>query len=196
MPTIAVNLGNVESTFTDLPNGSYLGEIEKVTYLNAREQGKFPQLRVQYLVIDGDLTGRRQSQFLSLSPNAAGFLKAFFEKFGLGDAENFVVDDETEELTDPDIVGYQVIFKVGPDRKDPTRTRTELVSVEDAAAPVPAPAPVARRAAPAPAPEAVVEDDDDAVVDSAEAEPAAAPAPRRPAPAPAGRPQPQRRTLR
>lgn len=197
MPTIAVNLGQVESTFSDLPNGSYLGEIEKVVYHGAREAGKFPQLRVQYLVIDGDLTGRRQSQFLSLSPNAAGFLKGFFEKFGLGDAESLDVDDETDELTDPDIVGYRVIFKVGQDRKDPNRIRTELVSVEDDAAPASAPAPAPRRAVPAPVPQAAAEDDTvdaDEEVEEAPARPA--PAPRRPAAAPASRPTPQRRTLR
>jgi hypothetical protein len=206
MPTIAVNLGDVTSAFEDLPFGEYLGEVEKVAFLEAREQGKFPQLRVQYLVIDGDLLGRKQSQFLSMSPNAMGFVKQFFAKFGLGETENFDVDDDTLELTDPDITGYQVIFKVGPDKKDATRTRTELVSVESEVE-APAPAPKAKAAAPArpaarPAAPVAVEEEVEAEAEpEPEAEPTPAPAPRRVAPRPAARPAatataPARRTLR
>lgn len=202
MPTIAVNLGNVEA-YDNLPIGSYYGEIDRITYREAREAGKFPQLMVTYVVTDGDSTGRKSSEFLSLSPKAAFRLKRWFMKFGLGDAENFEVDDETNDLLEPDLIGYAVIFTV---RQDGERTRTELVSVEsevEAPAPAPAPAPVARRAA-APAPVAAPAEDE--LEDIEEEEPAPAPAPA-PAPRrvpaapaaptrPAGRPAPQRRTLR
>src|SRR5574337_1934014 len=148
MPTIAVNLGNVEA-YDNLPIGSYYGEIDRITYREAREAGKFPQLMVTYVVTDGDSTGRKSSEFLSLSPKAAFRLKRWFMKFGLGDAENFEVDDETNDLLEPDLIGYAVIFTV---KADGERFRTELASVEtDVANPEPvapqAPAPVARRAA-------------------------------------------------
>ena len=198
MPTIAVNLGNVEA-FENLPLGSYAGEIDRITYREAREAGKFPQLMVTYVVTDGESTGRKSSEFLSLSPKAAFRLKRWFLKFGLGDTENFEVDDETNDLLEPDLIGYAVLFTV---KQDGERTRTELFSVESEldTAPAPAPAPVARRAA-APVAAAPAEDEMEDIPEEEEA-PAPAPAPRRvpaapAAPArPAGRPQPQRRTLR
>ncbi len=131
MPTIAVNLGAVVSSFSDLPFGSYLGEIARIKLLPPRQAGKFAQLIVTYLVIDGDHTGQRQSQFLSLSPNAMGFVKDFFTKFGLGEIPELVIDDDSEELTDPDLYGSKVIFKVAQDAKDKDRTRVSLVSVEE-----------------------------------------------------------------
>ncbi len=141
MPVIKVNLGTVVSSFSDLPLGSYLGEITKVKLLAPRQAGKFAQLLISYLVIDGDLTGRRQSQFLSLSPNAMGFVKDFFEKFGLGEIPDLVIDDDSEELTDPDLVGAQVIFKNSQDKKDPDRVRVTLTSVEEWAGSEPTVAP-------------------------------------------------------
>ncbi|HEY4230924.1 MAG TPA: hypothetical protein VGO79_12205 [Thermoanaerobaculia bacterium] len=131
MPTIAVNLGTVVSSFEDLPFATYLGEIVKITLLPPRQAGKFAQLLISYLVIDGDLVGRRQSQFMSLSPNAMGFVKGFFAKFGLGEIPNLIVDDDSNELTEPDLYGSKVIFRVSQDKKDPERTRVGLVSVEE-----------------------------------------------------------------
>lgn len=222
MTTIAVNLGNVVSTFADLPLGSYLGEITKAKLLPPRQAGKFAQLMVTYMVIDGDHLNGRQSQFLSFSPNAQGFMKEFFEKFGLGDLDNLEFDPDTEELLEPNIVGSKVIFKNEQDKKDADRVRTSLVSVEENTAEAPsAVAPVstvarAAKPAPAPEPEAAPADDkearrqakiaaaqaalaaaqaDDDDEDEAEEEPAApAPAARTAAPRPAA--TPQRRTLR
>src|SRR6478735_1636379 len=149
MPTIAVNLGAVVSSFQDLPHGSYLGEIVKIKLLPPRQAGKFAQLLVTYLVIDGDHLNQRQSQFLSLSPNAMGFVKDFFAKFGLGEIPNLVIDDDSEELTDPDLYGSKVIFKVAPDAKDATRTRVSLVSVEESTVSEDGPAPARTAARPA-----------------------------------------------
>lgn len=131
MRTIAVNLGNVVSAFEDLPIGSYLGEITKVKIREATEKGKYDQLMVRYMVIDGDLMGRFQTHWLSFSPNSSGFMKDFFSKFGLGELPNIVVDEETDEVAEPDLVGSQVIFKNTQDKKDADRIRTSLVSVEE-----------------------------------------------------------------
>ncbi len=216
MPAISLNLGDIQS-FESLPFGEYYGEVEKIVYHPAKAADKSPQLRAQYVVIDGDHINRRQSQFFTLSTKAFGFLKAWLMKFGLTDEDEIVIDDENpEEPLNVDLIGSKVIFKIYPDPKDATRIRTEIVSVEEstflaglaapAAAPAPAPAP-RRVAAPAPAPVAEEEtvDADEAVEAEAteEAEAAPAPAPRRVTPAAAPRPaarpaaaQPARRTLR
>lgn len=156
MPIIAVNLGDVK-TFENLPNGSYLGEIEKVEHRESTREGKFAQLQVTYLVIDGDQLGGRQSEWLSLSPKAAWRLKRWFAKFGFGDEADLDIDDDTGQLNSPYVIGSRVIFVVRPDGSLPSgeaRIRTELFSVEEvpgvAASPAPAPAP-ARRAVLAPA---------------------------------------------
>lgn len=215
MPTIAVNLGTVVSAYADLPHGSYLGEIAKIKLLPARQAGKFAQLIVTYLVIDGSETGRRQSQFLSLSPNAMGFVKEFFAKFGLGELPELVIDDDTEELTDPDLYGSRVIFKVAQDSKDAERTRVSLVSVEEsslvetpvstvrppAAKPDEAAAKAAAKAARIAAAEAALAAAAEEDEEEEEAAPApAAPAPRTAAPRPvapsANGSTPTRRTLR
>lgn len=149
MPTIPVNLGNVEA-YENLPLGEYLGQIDKIVYKEPREAGKFPQLMVTYTVIDGEQLGRKSSEWLSLSPKAAFRLKKWFAKFGLDDTENLDVDDDTNELNDPDLIGYQVIFKVHEDKPRPGETdpsiRTSLVSVEDDVAAEAAGAPAAQEA--------------------------------------------------
>ena len=186
MPTIPVNLSNVEA-YENLPLGEYLGQISKITYKPPREQGKFAQLMVTYTVIDGELLGKTSNEWLSLSPKAAFRLKKWFAKFGLDDTDNLDVDDDTEELVDPDLVDVQVIFKVHEDKPRPGETepsiRTSLVSVEDDDA-----APAPKRPAKAEAEES----DDDADDDEPEEEKPARPARR----AVATAKRPERRTLR
>lgn len=127
MATIQVNLSSVE-TYDDLPIGTYEAEVDKITWRDAKEKGKFPQFMVTYSVVDGDHLGRKSTEWLSLSPKAAFRLKKWFAKFGEGDSDNLEVDDDTNELTEPDLVGVRVIFKVSADGD---RFRTELLTVED-----------------------------------------------------------------
>jgi len=129
MPSINIDLSKIEA-FENLPFGSYLGEIAKIQYKEAREAGKFAQIMVTYVVIDGVSITRKQSEWLSLSPKAVYRTKKWFAKFGCGDItltdESF--DPDTDELIDPDLIGVKVIFSVKPDGE---RVRTELTSVED-----------------------------------------------------------------
>lgn len=192
MPTIPVNLADVEA-FESLPEDEYLGQIDSITLQPATEQGKFDQLKVTYAVIEeGEHLGRKQSQWLSLSPKAAFRLKKWFDKFEFGDLENLEVDDETNELIEPDLVGVQVIFKVFKERDkrvadeshpDAYRMRTDVVTVEDDMS-----APAAPAAKAAPEPEA---DEDDAESEPEEEKPA-----RRVAAAPKAAAPVKRRTLR
>lgn len=191
MPTIPVNLGNVEA-YENLPLGEYLGQIDKITFKPPREAGRFPQLMITYTVIDGEQLGRTSNEWVSLSPKAAFRLKKWFAKFGLDDTENLEVDDESDELTDPDLIGYQVIFKVHEDKPRPGETepsiRTSLVSVEDEVDEAPAP-----KATKAKAAEPEADDDDDSDDDDAEEAPVAARPARREVAQPA---KPKRRQLR
>jgi hypothetical protein len=135
VPTVPVNLADVTSQFEDLPYDEYEGQIDKMEWRPARAEGKFPQLMVTYAVIDGELIGKKSSEFLSLSPKADFRLKRWFNKFGLGDLETFDYDEETNQVTEPDLLGIRVVFRVfqdgfKPGTEDPS-VRTELLTVID-----------------------------------------------------------------
>jgi len=138
MPVIPVNLSDVEA-YSDLPVDEYAGQIDKIEWLPAKEQGKFPQLMITYAVIDGDQLGRKSSEFLSFSPKAAFRMKKWFDQFGFGDTENLDVDDDTNLLTEPDLIGVKVVFHVyqdgyrqgKPQTKGNERYRTELLTVDE-----------------------------------------------------------------
>lgn len=196
MPFYAVDLKNVQ-TFENLPDGKYAGSIDSVTFKEATDPSKYPQVQVTYLVVDGELTGRRSSEFLSLSPNAAFRLVKWLARFGIGDEfEGFDRDeDDPSIVNDPYLVGVDVIFEVYRDPKlyqGEVQHRTRLVQVLEEgtaisapAAPAAAPAPPAARAArpatvAAPAPAAEPEaDDEDETEEAPAAEPAAPTAPAR-----------------
>lgn len=134
MPRIHVGLSDVVA-FENLPLGEYLADIEKIELQPTTKEGKFDQLKVTYVVVDGELLGRKQSEWLSLSPKALFRLKKWFAKFGVPDTDDLEVDDETNLLLEPDLVATRVIFKVYNDRPRPGETepsvRTALVTVED-----------------------------------------------------------------
>lgn len=193
MPTINIDFSGVEA-FDNLPIGKYMGSIDKVELKETDDPSKFDQLMASYLVIDGEFTGRKQSEFLSMSPKAAFRLKKWFDRFGLIEDDHTVldIDEDTNLLVDPDLVGVNVIFEVFRDPKlyqGEVQIRTRLLEVLDddapAAAPEPARAPArpARAAAApvaAPAPtEAEEEDDEEPVEETVAAAAPAAAAPRR-----------------
>lgn len=194
MPTIPIDFSGVES-FDSLPLGQYEGSIDKVELRPTDDPQKFDQIMATYLVTEGELVGRKQSEFLSLSPKAAFRLKKWFDKFGLAeslDALDF--DDDSNLLLEPDLVAYNVIFRVYEDSrlyKGEKQIRTELVEVlDDAPAPAPTPVKATRKAAPAATPEPEEEGEEE------EEEEEAAPAPvKRRASAPAAAAAPARRRL-
>jgi hypothetical protein len=189
MPTIPVNLSNVQG-YEELPVGEYLAQIDSIVHKPSDDPDRFAQLMVKYTVIDEGALGKTATEWLSLSPKAAFRLKKWFAKFGLDDTAELNVDDDTEELLDPDLVGYQVVIKSFDERDkrkaaddpDAFRRRIGLVSVEDE---VGSPAASPSRAEKA-EPETAEEDE-------GEAEPVAAAPSRREAARPA---RPQRRRLR
>lgn len=196
MPVLNLDFTNVE-TYENLPINKYYGSIDAITYREASEPGKFPQIQVTYLVTDGDLLGKKSSEFLSLSPNAAFRLKKWFDRFGLGDEVELEWDEDTNQVTNPDLIGYDVIFEVYQDPKlykGERQIRTRLVELleeiapepEPDPAPRPAPAPSANRR-PAPVTAAPAEDEAEPEAEAeepeAEDEPEEAPAPKAAAPA-------------
>jgi hypothetical protein len=179
VPVIPLDFSNVES-FDSLPIGKYFCSIDKIELREATDPTKFGQLQVQYLVIDGEFLGRRQSEFLSLSPKAAFRLKKWLDHFAFEEElTGLDIDEDTNQLVDPDLVGVNCLVEVYQDPKlyqGEKQIRTRMLEVlDDEAAPETAPPPPpARRAAPAPTP----------------APAPAAPA-RRAAPAPAPAPEPE-----
>jgi hypothetical protein len=135
-------------TYEDLPTGTYEGQIDKFIFREPRVEGKFPQVMATYLVTDGEHVGRKSSEFVSLSPKAAGRVATWLKRFGEYidldqiDAEGFEYDEDTMEITNVDVVGLDVLFRVKRDgvkfNSDPPEPRytTELVEVlGDGAAP-------------------------------------------------------------
>ena len=160
---ITLNFEGVEA-FDSLPEGRYLGSIDKIELRPASDPSKFDQLMVVYLVIDGPHIGRKSSEFLSLSPKAAFRLKRWFDRFGItDDIAALDVDDDTNLLIDPDLVAVNVIFRIRKDGEyqGEPRIRTELVEVVDELVPAAAaPAPKAKaKAAPAPVADEAEEDE-------------------------------------
>ncbi len=130
MPNIAINLADVKDDYASLPLGEYLGQIDKITHREPNKPGKFAQFMISFTVIDGDEMGRKGTQWLSLSPNALFRVKRWFELFGMGD-EELIIDEDTNELAEPDLVGIQGVFAVTEDAKAPGGMRTELVEVSE-----------------------------------------------------------------
>lgn len=199
MPTIPIDFSGVES-FDSLPIGEYEGSIDKVELRPATQPTKFDQIQVSYIVTDGEFTGRKQSEFLSMSPKAAFRLKKFFDRFGdlVANLAELDFDDDSNLLLEPDLVALDVRFKVYQDPKEyqgEHQIRTELIEVyDDAPAPAPTPVKTPRRAPVAVAAPVAVEEDE-AEEDEAEPEVAPAPAARRRA-APAATAAPARRQLK
>ncbi len=135
MPNIGVNLADAK-VFTNLPEGTYLGELSRLYYAEPGEGKEHGSIRAKYNVIDGDSMGESAMEFLPMSPNALGFAVAFFKAFGLdedqlGDENLLSYDEDTMDLNGVDLIGARVIFKISPDAKAPGGFRTRLVSVED-----------------------------------------------------------------
>lgn len=134
MATIKVGLGDVKG-FRDLPKGTYFAEISKMTYREKEGNAKGDSIMVQYTVLDeGKELGSTATEFLHLSEKALPRTKRWFDKFGLGDTDEFDVDDDTNDLLEPDLIGTQVIIESYEDKPKPGETekqiRIKLVSVE------------------------------------------------------------------
>jgi hypothetical protein len=176
MPQITLDLTGVE-TYDNLPISKYYGSIDKIEYREATEPGKFAQLMITYMVIEGELVGRKTSEFLSLSPKAAFRLKKWLNRFGIeDDLVALDVDEDTNLLMEPDLIGINVIFEVYQDPKlyqGERQIRTRLLEVVDEE-PEPAPPPKKKKPAPAPvavdAEEIVPDEDDDEDEDEEEEE--------------------------
>ncbi len=134
MPIIHVDLSGVE-TFDSLPLGKYYGSVDKIEYREPTEEGKFAQIQATYMVIEGELVGRKQSEFISMSPKAAFRLKRWLNRFGIDDEQVALdIDEDSQMMIDPDLVGINLIFEVYIDPKlylGEKQVRTRLIEVTD-----------------------------------------------------------------
>lgn len=168
MPAIHVDLSNAQG-YESLPEGEYLAQIDGLVHKPTDDPDKFDQIMVKYQVIDGELLGKTATEWLSLSPKAAFRLAKWFGKFGIElEEDTLESDDDTLDITNPDLVGLQVIirsFKERDKRKPATdpdayRIRIALVSVEDEVDSAPAPKSTKRVEQEAEADDTADEDDD------------------------------------
>lgn len=112
MPKVKVNFADIED-FEALPEGVYSAVIEKVEYREPKEKGKAPYLNVEYTVSEGEFESRKLWEVLSWSPKALFRMRDFFLAFGFEDgAYELDIDDESNLLLDPDLVGYAVELTV------------------------------------------------------------------------------------
>jgi hypothetical protein len=90
----------------------YSAVVEGLEYIEAKSEDKFPQLKALYTITeDGELQGRNIGQWLSFSPKSLFRMKAFFDAFG-AEVSELVVDEDTLNVTSPDISGAVVQIKV------------------------------------------------------------------------------------
>jgi len=131
MTKVNVDLSNVKE-FEALPAGKYEAIIESVQH-GMSQEGK-PTLKWTFAVAEGEYTGRKLFMNTSLQPQALWKLKATFDGLGLSteDAEgnptaiDLDVDDETNELTEPNLIGVAVLLTVSADRMWKNRKQNDV----------------------------------------------------------------------
>lgn len=157
MPRINIDF-SAGGSFDVLPEGQYEATIDEIRYRDARAEGKFPQLAVVMTIAEGEFTGRKAFQNLSLSPAAMWRMANFFNLFGLEEqgADGLDYDEDTKLVTEPDLSGEPVRIKI-KHRMWQGEVQADVTVVEAYNAPAqaetpPPAAPQTRRATASPAP--------------------------------------------
>jgi hypothetical protein len=110
--------------FELLPAGVYSAVVEALTVVEAKDEDHFAQIKVDYTITeDGELQGKKISQWLSLSPKSAGFVKQFFDAFGLVPAALELDPEDGETVVNPYLEGSVVLIKVTVQRHYQDRDR-------------------------------------------------------------------------
>lgn len=152
MPRNTIDFSDVED-FAPLPAGTYRAQVESMTFREAPDETKSDQISVQYVVTeDGEFLGRKAWTNLYLTPKALWRAKKWFGQMGLEDeALEYDYDDETGEVTEPDLVGVDVEIEIknevykgetqarvigverieAPKRKRPAKASTKKAAVEE-----------------------------------------------------------------
>jgi len=112
MAKVNVDFSDVES-FEAIEDGEYPVVIEQVEYVEPASEDKYPYLNVTLEISEGEHEGRKLWTIWSFSPKALWRMKQVFENLGLPiDEVEFEVDEDTNYVTDPEIVGLPAIAVV------------------------------------------------------------------------------------
>ncbi len=132
MVKVAVDFSEVES-FEAIEEGEYPVVIEQVEYVEPASEDKYPYLNVQLEISEGEHEGRKLWTILSFSPKALWRMKEVFENLGLPvDEVEFEVDEDTNYVTEPELVGIPclAVVSIEPyDGKDRNRV-DNLISAD------------------------------------------------------------------
>jgi hypothetical protein len=117
MSKLNVNFADVES-FSLIPVGTPLVEVEEVV-VKESQSSEFPYLNWKLRIVENDedweedFEGRYLWLMTSLSPKALFRLKQVFENLGIDDEDiNLEVDDDTDFVTEPELVGLRAYAPV------------------------------------------------------------------------------------
>lgn len=112
MARVNVDFSEIES-FEAIPEGEYPVVIEEVEYVEPASEDKYPYLNVEMTVTGGEYDGRKLWTIWSFSPKALWRMKQVFENLELPiDEVEFEVDDDTNLVTEPELVGLPAIAVV------------------------------------------------------------------------------------
>ncbi len=111
-PKVSVDLSNVPS-FEPLPAGKYECIIEEVKYGLSKASSQ-PKLSWVFAVAEGEFEGRKIFHTTSLQPKALFSLQKLLSGLGLPSdaALEIEYDEETEEVTEPNVIGVAVLATV------------------------------------------------------------------------------------
>jgi hypothetical protein len=102
----AIDFSDVQTEFNALEPGEYDVVVAKVE-MRESKSSEFPYLNWELDVIgEGDAKGRKLWFMTSFSPKAIWRMKEVFENLGVyQDNVSFNVDEDTNEVSDPELVG-------------------------------------------------------------------------------------------
>lgn len=113
MTTIKVDFSDVEQQdHSPIKSGKYDVVIEDIEVRQA-EGKEHPYLNFKLMITDGEYEGRYLYAIGSTSPKAVWRLQEIFQSFGLEDDEyELEVDDDTNQLLSPDLIGEAAVATV------------------------------------------------------------------------------------
>ncbi len=113
MPSINIDFSEVAGGFEALPPGEYAVVVDKVE-LRESQSSENPYFNWELTVTeDGEHKTRKLWFMTSFAPKALWRMKETFENLGIyQDTMNFNIDEETNALLEPEVVGLPAVAVV------------------------------------------------------------------------------------
>lgn len=150
MAKVTVDFSEVEE-FAAIPKGEYPMIFEELEFVEPASEDKYPYVNVKASITEGEHDGRNVWGIWSFSPKALWRMKQAFENLGLPvDEVEFEVDEDTNLVTSPDLVGMPFVGVVEVEKYDgKDRSRLEGILADDTPKKGAKKAPTAAKRAPA-----------------------------------------------